>query len=76
MAEPTERELFCALMDHLVGARDSMRGLALCRNDERWIAVARIMDEVKDKTSKLMTKAPRGMDKTRIWMPGQPYNGH
>lgn len=70
-----EREAFAALLDHLCGARDAMRAIGLLRSDERWIMTSRVMDKTKDHVTHLMKARPLAAN-ARIWMPGQPFNGH
>lgn len=56
----TERELFARLLSDLGNARDAARGLAHSRKDMRWLAVAGIFDEIKEKAALLMNR-PNGI---------------
>lgn len=52
----SERELFSEAIANIKKLRDCYRGLALSRNDERWLVPARLMEELEDRTKKLMTQ--------------------
>ncbi len=51
----TERELFARSIHHIKSLRDCYRGLALKRGDEHWLVPPRMMEELEDRTKRLMT---------------------
>ena len=51
----SERELFGRAIEAIHNLRDCYRGLSLSRNDERWLVPARFMEELEDRTKRLMT---------------------
>ncbi len=52
----TERELFARLLSDLGNARDAARGLAHSRKDLRFLAIAGLFDEIREKSALLMHK--------------------
>lgn len=52
----SERELFTEALGNIKRLRDCYRGLALSRGDERWLVPARLMEELEDRTKRLMTQ--------------------
>lgn len=52
----SERELFQRAIHHIQNLRDCYRGLALKRGDERWLVPARFMEELEDRTKRLMVQ--------------------
>lgn len=56
----TEVDCFKRLIDALENARHSANGLAQLRKDMRWYVIAKMLDAIKDKVSKLMVK-PKGI---------------
>lgn len=72
MAEVTERELWNALQNALRVMRDSARGLALKRQDQRWLAVAGIADKALDTCQKLFTKSQRQGSHALVTPPDTP----
>lgn len=51
-----ERELFGRAIDAIHNLRDCYRGLALSRGDEKWLLPARLMEELEDRTKRMMTQ--------------------
>jgi nitrate reductase beta subunit len=51
----SERELFVHAIQNIKQLRDCYRGLALSRGDERWLVPARMMEELEDRTKRMMT---------------------
>ncbi len=72
MAEVSERELWSALQNALGVMRDSARGLALKRGDQRWLAIAGIADQAKDSCQKLFTKSQRQGSRALVTPPDTP----
>ena len=68
MSHLTDRQAYLALIDHLMGARDAARSLGLMRSDTRWIQIASMFDQIKDKSTLLMQKRQQPVP-TRIWTP-------
>jgi hypothetical protein len=56
----TERELFSRLLHDLGNCHTDARGLAALRKDLRWLAVAGLFEELREKATLLMTK-PQGI---------------
>ena len=54
MAQISEREAFTGLIDRLTASREYCRVLGLHRNEEDWIKLAGLFDQIKDKATKLM----------------------
>jgi len=52
----TEIDCFKRLIDALDNARNAANGLAQLRKDMRWYVIAKMLDAIRDKTTKLMTK--------------------
>lgn len=52
----TERDIYLRLMNHLAETRDLARGLAHSRKSIHWLAISKILEEVRDKVGKLMLK--------------------
>lgn len=48
-----ERECVAAAVEHLRGARDSLRGMAQLRGDMRWLLPVRLLDEIADRVQVL-----------------------
>jgi hypothetical protein len=55
----SERELFGRALESIGHLRDCYRGLALMRNDERWLVPARLMERLQDETKRLMVAKHR-----------------
>lgn len=50
----SERECFAEAINCIQKLRDCYRGLSLLRRDERWLVPARMMEELEDRTKRLM----------------------
>lgn len=55
----SERDLFLRALDSIRTLRDCYRGLGLLRTDERWLVPARAMEELEDRTKRLMVAKHR-----------------
>ena len=55
----SERDLFARAIHSIQNLRDCYRGLALSRNDERWLVPARMMEQLEDNTKRLMVAKQR-----------------
>lgn len=55
----TEVELLARYMDLMKQAEDCCRGLAHSRKDERWLKLARLHDEIRNKTILLANRSIR-----------------
>ena len=52
----SERDCFLGAVEHLRGASACIRGIALLRGDQRWLLPVRVLDEVTERVTKLMTR--------------------
>ena len=61
----TERECFQGAIHGIQTTRDCLRGLALLRNDMRWLIPVRLLDTMKDSIERLMIQKERKL----LWLP-------
>lgn len=64
----SERDCFLMLIDSIGNARNCANGIAQLRKDIRWVAITKILDEMKDKVE-LLHKKPQG-----LIIPGRRFN--
>jgi hypothetical protein len=51
----SERDCFVEAIGHIRGLRDCLRGLALLRNDQRWLLPVRVTERLEDSVKRMMT---------------------
>ena len=61
----SERECYLSAIEHLRGARDSLRGLAIMREDMRWLLPVRLLDEIADCVTRLKDQGGSRL----LWLP-------
>ena len=61
----TERECFQGAIHGIQTTRDCLRGLALLRNDMRWLVPVRLLESMKDHIERLMVRKEQKL----LWLP-------
>lgn len=66
----SETQCFTLCIEHLQGARDCLRGLAILRADARWLIPVQLLDQLVDRIKKVMHRPGSRM----LWLPQRTRN--